>query len=55
MTLTDYTVQYWLRIFNDWAEGRLLGPQYDEAHAVLKACGLRPQECDDEDEEENDD
>lgn len=39
--ITDLTLQYWLRTFDEWAESRLSSPQYDEAHSVLVQCGLK--------------
>jgi len=38
--ITNQTKQYWLNVFDAWAEARLPGPQYDEAHQVLVECGL---------------
>ena len=45
-TISELTRQYWLKIFDGWAQARLPPPQYDEAHAVLVQAGL-PVEPDD--------
>jgi uncharacterized UPF0160 family protein len=38
--MTELIRQYWLNVFNEWAESRLSPPQYDEAHQVLVEAGL---------------
>jgi hypothetical protein len=35
MTTSQNTRDYWLTMFSEWAEARLMPPQIDEAQAVI--------------------